>query len=965
MTDEQTPKPITVSDSELVILDFWREQDIFAKSLKQREGSETYIFYDGPPFATGTPHYGHILASVIKDAVPRYQTMRGKYVPRRWGWDCHGLPIENIVEKELGFTHKKDILAYGVDKFNELCRSRVLTYVDEWKKIIPRIGRWADMDEPYFTMSRDFMESVWWAFKQLYEKGLLYEDYRSMYICPRCETTLSQSEVAEGYKNVKDLSTTVKFHLKPGQKFGDGKQTTDEATFVLAWTTTPWTLPGNVALAVGSRIQYTVLRVQGIPELLIIAHERIEEVLKGKEIEIVAENISGADIVGLEYEPLFDSYASDLTLQNHQNGWKIYAADFVTTQEGTGVVHIAPAFGTDDMELGRQQQLPFVQHLGTDGIIRDEVKELAGRSVKPIEDVQSTDVEVVKYLAAKNLLFAKAQYEHSYPHCWRCDTPLINYATSSWFVNIEAQKEALLASADAIHWSPTHMKSGRWGNWLEGARDWSISRQRFWASVIPVWRCQACSQTTVFGSVNELERSSGQVVSDLHKHIVDTITVPCSCGAIMKRVPDVLDTWFDSGSMPYGSIHYPFENVEEFERTSPANFIAEGQDQTRAWFYYLHVLTTSLFGHHAFENVIVNGIILAEDGKKMSKRLQNYPDPMYIVNRYGADALRCYLLSSPLVKAEDLNFNEQGVDEVFKKVILRLKNVLAFYQLYPDPSDTVVTSQPAHILDRWILARLHQLTSEVTHAMDHYEIESALRPIEQFIDDLSVWYVRRSRDRMKEQGSEQASQTLRLTLRELSKVMAPFTPFIAEEIYRAAAGSNDPESVHLTDWPILGAVDTDLIQSMEAVRAFVSAGLEARATAGIKVRQPLRSATVNVDALDLNLEALIRDELNVKTLHYLSNQAVTIVLDTKLDDELRAEGLARDIARCIQQLRKDAKLVTGALATVTISGEHGLLSLLKDQTVSIEDQTHSSITWSRDATPNAADVDGLSVRLTV
>ncbi|MHB1086656.1 MAG: isoleucine--tRNA ligase, partial [Minisyncoccota bacterium] len=580
-----------VSKREEATLAFWKEHQIFEKSVQKPAPLGEYVFYDGPPFATGLPHYGHIVASVIKDVIPRYFTMRGYSVPRVWGWDCHGLPIENIVEKELGFKHKKDILEMGVAKFNEICRSKVFTYADEWKKVIPRIGRWADMEKPYFTMSRDFMESVWWAFKQIYDKGLVYEDYRSMHICPRCETTLSQSEVAEGYKDVKDLAVTAKFKVR-----NPGEHDLPENTYILAWTTTPWTLPGNVALAVGENISYAVhtLGEPGLTaETVIYASERGPQLIRPpvgvSHIGTIDER-KGKQLIGIEYEPLFDSYSSDANLKNKENGWKVYAADFVTTEDGTGVVHIAPAFGSDDMALGKKENLPFVQHVGMDGIIRPEVKELAGLSVKPIEDIQSTDVAVIKYLAEKGRLFSKEKYEHSYPHCWRCDTPLINYATSSWFVKIEDQKSALLKNAAPINWSPEHIKEGRWGKWLEGARDWSISRQRFWASVIPIWVCEKCKAKRVFGSAAELEEASGKKVDDLHKHIVDEISFSCwECDGVMHRIPDVLDTWFDSGSMPYGQAHYPFENKAAFEKTFPAQFIAEGQDQTRAWFYYLHV----------------------------------------------------------------------------------------------------------------------------------------------------------------------------------------------------------------------------------------------------------------------------------------------------------------------------------------------------------------------------------------
>jgi isoleucyl-tRNA synthetase len=529
--------------------------------------------------------------------------MKGYRVPRKWGWDCHGLPIENIVEKELGYTHKKEIIGLGIEKFNDICRSKVLEYASVWETVIRRMGRWADMKNAYRTMDLDYMESVWWVFKQLWDKGLVYESYRSMHICPRCETTLSQSEVTEGYKDIKDLSVIAEFRLIDEEKIS-----------VLAWTTTPWTLIGNVALAVGSNIDYVKIekKEEGTGDLVkfILAKDCLAYVFKENNYKVV-EEFKGSELVGKSYKPLFDYYTNDDSIKNRENAWKIYAADFVTTNEGTGIVHIAPAFGEDDMNLGKENNLPFIQHIGMDGIIKKEATDFAGLSVKPSDDVQKTDVEIIKNLAKKNLLFSKAQYEHSYPHCWRCDTPLLNYATSSWFVKITEIKDEAIELAEQINWSPKHIKKGRFGKWLEGARDWSISRQRFWASCIPIWVCEGCREMKVIGSIKELEDLSGEKITDLHKDKIDPIAIKCSCGGVMHRVPDVLDTWFDSGSMPYAQLHYPFENKERFEDSYPADFIGEAQDQTRAWFYYLHILSTALKQKIAYKNVIVSGIILA------------------------------------------------------------------------------------------------------------------------------------------------------------------------------------------------------------------------------------------------------------------------------------------------------------------------------------------------------------------
>lgn len=883
------------------IIKFWEGNKTFEKSLESRKGSPLYTFYDGPPFATGTPHYGHLVGSTMKDAVPRYWTMKGFLVERKWGWDCHGLPIENIVEKELGSKAKKDIEKLGVEKFNELCRSKVLEYVEEWKVIIKRFGRWADMENSYKTMDLTFMESVWWVFKELWDKGLIYESYRSMHICPRCETTLSQSEVAEGYKNIKDLSATVKFEL-----------IYDPETFILAWTTTPWTLIGNVALAIGEDIVYS--KVESDNRKYIVAKDRLADVFKDTEYEVV-EEFRGKALVGKEYKPLFDYYAKDEKLENRNNGWKIYGGDFVTTQEGTGIVHIAPAFGEDDMDMGKENNLPFIQHVGMDGVIKEEAGEFAGLHVKPLEDTQKTDVEIIKYLGRNSLLFSKEKYEHSYPHCWRCETPLLNYATTSWFVSIAGIKDRMLELAEEINWSPKHIKEGRFGNWLEGARDWSISRQRFWASVIPVWRCK-CGEAKVFGSVKELEELSGETITDIHKDTVDKIVIPCErCKGEMKRVPDVLDTWFDSGSMPYAQLHYPFENKEKFEKGFPAQFIAEGNDQTRAWFYYLHVIATGIKDSIAFRNVIVNGTVQAEDGKKMAKRLKNYPDPAYVLEKYGADALRFYLLTSPVMQAEDLNFKESEVADLVRGMFRMLWNSYYFFTLYAN----IDKFQPAaaskgqasgdNLLDKWIISELQLLIRGVDKDMENYELTRAARLFPKFIDNLSNWYIRRSRKRFwkseNDTDKRQAYETLYYVLVTLAKLMAPFTPFISEEIYK---NLTDEESVHLTDYPKADEklIDGKLNGEMARVRNIISEGLQLRAKNKIKVRQPLGKVTIKDEVSSGELLDIIKEELNVKEVVIDKKMETEIALDTEITEELLLEGVAREIIRSIQEMRKEA-----------------------------------------------------------
>jgi len=943
------------AQNEETVLKFWEQAGIFRKSIEKDAPQGDYVFYDGPPFATGTPHYGHLVASIMKDVVPRYFTMRGYRVERKWGWDCHGLPIENIVEKEMGTKNKKDIEELGVEKFNNLCRSKVFTYVDEWKKVIRRLGRWADMDNAYKTMDLDYMETIWWVLKELWDKELIYKDYRSMHICPRCETTLSQSEVTEGYKDIKDLSCTVKFRL-----------TSDPDTFVLAWTTTPWTLIGNVALAVGRDIEYVKIKVLAEAEFtqfgrdnvyrewfIIIAKDILEKrgvkrddgsyVFSNYTVE-VARTFKGSELIGQSYQPLFDYYSQDEKLENRENGWRIYEADFVTTLDGTGVVHIAPAFGEDDMNLGKQYQLPFIQHVGLDGLFKSEVKDFFGLHVKPIEDHTSTDVEIIKYLAKHETLFSKEKYEHSYPHCWRCDTPLINYATSSWFVAVTKIKTELLEYAKEINWSPDYIKNGRFGNWLEGARDWSISRQRFWASAIPIWEC-VCGARRMIGSVTELEKLTGQKITDIHKDKVDPLTFPCEkCAGIMKRIPDVLDCWFESGSMPYAQLHYPFENKEKFEQNFPAQFIAEGADQTRAWFYYLHVIAGGIKKVRAFNNVIVNGIVLAADGKKMSKRLQNYPDPALVMDKYGADALRACLLASPVMLAENLNFSEKFVEEALRKNIMLLENVYKFYEMYAGTLQPDFSHEPqnAHVLDQWILIKLHLLIQEVAAAMEKYNLPKAMRPITEFIDELSTWYLRRSRDRFKEEGDDKQAVLLTTgyVLNTLTKIIAPFLPFMAESLWQRINSYNfkDPSrSVHLENWPgvphylldsvkqvlHLGAKPDKVLEQMILVRKIVELGLAQRDGAGIKIRQMLSSAKVKsrIEKLSSDYLELIRAELNVQEIIWeqADLEYPEVSLDITLTPELKQAGIKREIIRYINLMRKETGLSLGDRTKVYIA----------------------------------------------
>ncbi len=938
---EKTPIALREED----VLNFWDKEEIFKKSIDKpagKENPEEFTFYDGPPFATGLPHYGHLLQSFVKDAVPRYKTMRGYRVERQWGWDCHGLPIENIVEKELGISGRDDIQKVGIKKFNDTCRGKIFEYAEVWEKVIPRIGRWVDMDNSYKTMDVNFMESEWWAFKQLFDKGLIYESHRTMHVCPRCETTLSQSEVTEGYKDIKDLSVTAEFELvdEPG-------------TFILAWTTTPWTLPGNVALAVGASIDYVTIektdQSDGRLVRFIVAKKRLGEVFGKDEYKIIKE-YKGEELVGKSYKPLFDYYANDDSLENKENGWKIYSADFISDEDGTGIAHEAPAFGAEDMELAKEVGLPFVQHVDMAGNFKPEVTDFLGLNVKPKGDHMSTDVAMIKWLAHNGKLFSKQKIEHSYPHCWRCDTPLLNYATGSWFVSVEKIKDDLLEYAKGINWSPKHIKEGRWGKWLEGARDWSISRSRFWANTMPVWRCDKCEAQEVFGSISELKARSGIEVADLHKDVVDEVKFKCEdCDGEMSRIPDVLDTWFNSGSVPYAALHYPFENEGEFKKRVPVDFIAEAQDQCRTWFYYQHVLSGALFKGRAFNNVVTTGMVLAEDGKKMSKSLQNYPDPMYMIDKYGADSMRLYILSSPVVKAENLAFSEKEVLELSRKVFGRLVNVYEFYELYEGAVKHNDSADSEHVLDKWIISRLRKLHGEVTDSMEAYELDKAARGFDEFVDDLSTWYLRRSRDRFKgddEADKKAALETTRFVLRKLAKLLAPFAPFHADWLWLNVKRSDDTQSVHLTNWCSSRDYDEVALEEMAQTRVLITKALQARKDADVNVRQPLASVTFRHTEMSTELRDVMADELNVKSVYFSPEADYEVGLDLKITPELAKEGRLRDIIREMQKARKDAGLKAGEYKSAVVTASPEEKGIIEEFTADITKQTFiDSITF--------------------
>ncbi len=836
------------------VLALWNKGKIFEKSVEK--GGEVFSFYDGPPFATGLPHYGHLLAGTIKDVVPRYKTMKGYRVPRRFGWDCHGLPVENEIEKTKELSGAGAIEAFGIDKFNEECRAIVLRYTGEWKKTVERMGRWVDFGHVYRTMDLTFMESVWWAFKELFDRGLVYEGFKVMPFSMKLGTPLSNFEANLNYQEVDDPSLVVAFEVG-GEK----------DTFFLAWTTTPWTLPSNLALMVGPEIDYVKVREKG--RLYYLAAERVKAHFK-EEVEVV-ERCKGRDLVDKRYKPLFPFFAD-------RAGFRVIGEDAVSTEEGTGIVHCAPAFGELDFFACKREGIELVCPVDNNGRFTGEVPPWKGVLVK------DADKEIAKELKGRGLLFYQGTIRHRYPFCWRSDTPLIYKAVASWFVAVEKFKDQILEANEAIYWMPEHIKYGRFGKWLENARDWAISRNRYWGTPIPLWRSEK-GDLAVIGSIAELEKLTGQKITDLHRHHIDQLTFTKN-GQTFKRIPEVFDCWFESGSMPYAQNHYPFENKKMFEATFPADFIAEGIDQTRAWFYTLNVLSAALFKKPAFKNVVVNGIVLAEDGNKMSKRLRNYPDPEIVIQKYGADAIRLYLLGSPAVRAEDLRFSEKGVEHVLRQVLIPFWNSFVFLSTYAKiyhwkPSEA---KKPTALIDRWIVSLTQKLVHDVEKGMASYDLNRAVEPLVGFIDQLTNWYIRRCRSRFwadeDTPDRREAFQTLYDVLVTASKVAAPFIPFLSEAIYQELKTGQMPESVHLCDFPFYREKERDeeLEKEVEAAQAAVSLGHALRKEHKLKVRQPLAKAHLITSNQELlrSLEKqrqLIADELNVKEIELHSDEA--------------------------------------------------------------------------------------------
>lgn len=903
------------------ILQFWLQKSIFQHSVEQRKNGPLFTFYDGPPFATGLPHYGHLLAGTIKDVVLRYQTMKGKYAPRRFGWDCHGLPIENEIEKAQGLSGADAIEKFGIAAFNEACRDIVLRYTGEWKRTVERMGRWVDFSKTWRTMDLDYMESVWWVFEELYKKGLVYEGYKVMPVSAKLGTPLSNFEAGENYKDVDDPSVVVTFPIE-----------SQDAAF-LAWTTTPWTLVSHLALMVGPSLTYVRLKEHEAGKKFILAEERVAAIFPDPSQYTIEKHYLGQELEGMRYRPPFDLFAN----YAEKGAFRVILEPSVSVSEGTGIVHAAPAFGEVDFLACKQAGIPLVCPVDRNCRFTEEVPDYQGLFVK------EADKAICRKLKEQGRLFSQATIHHRYPFCWRSDTPLIYKAVSSWFVAVEKIKERMLEANNQIHWVPEHLQNGRFGKWLEGARDWCISRNRYWGTPIPLWRAED-GEILVIGSREQLKQATGVDAHDLHRHHIDALEIVCN-GKTFKRIPEVFDCWFESGSMPYGQNHYPFENRELFEKSFPADFIGEGLDQTRGWFYTLTVLAAALFDKPAFRNVIVNGIVLAEDGAKMSKRLRNYPDPHAVIDRFGADAIRLYLLHSPAVRADDLCFSEHGVELVLRQILIPLRNALGFfvtyaniYQWKPEKgSHWQEGNLPEGELDRWMLSRLHHLFGEVGAAMDAYRLDGAVEPFVGFIDALTNWYIRRSRRRF---WSEEATQdradafsTLYRVLMGLAHVIAPSIPFIAEEIYQVLRQEGMPESVHCSDWPQESQKmrDETLERAMESVRVATGLGHALRKEHSMKVRQPLGaayllSAIPEERAALLAHEKLIADELNVKKIVVGSDEAQYVHLRAKPQFRILGKKVGKRmpaVQKAIEQLDSAAlkELMLGHAITLAVEGE--------------------------------------------
>jgi len=869
------------------ILNRWESNNTFTKSVNQQKGKSRFIFYEGPPTANGKPGSHHVEARVFKDLIPRFKTMRGYYCERKGGWDCHGLPVELEVEKKLGISGKPQIEEYGVEKFCQLCRKSVFEYVEEWERLTERIGFWIDIKNSYATMNNDFIESAWWILKQSFDRGLLYKDYKVVPYCPRCGTSLSSHELALGYKDdVHDLSIYVKFKVRH-----------QENTYLLAWTTTPWTLPGNVALAVHPTATYVEVLYKG--QRLILAEKLINLIESPVEIK---KHLDGKDLVNMEYEPLYEFVKYD------KKAHYVIPADFVSLEEGTGIVHTAVMYGEDDFNIGKKFDLPKKHVVNEKGEFIAEVTAFAGMFVK------NADPLIVKDLESRNLLLIQKDITHTYPFCWRCGTPLLYYALTSWYLKTTTVKDQLIANNNSVNWIPAHIKEGRMGEWLNNNRDWALSRSRYWGTPLPIWRCDTCGTERIIGSVKELSEASGKDQSqlDLHRPYIDTVSWECaSCPGKMQRLPFVLDCWFDSGSMPFAQLHYPFENKSQLQNYFPADYICEAIDQTRGWFYTLQAVSTLLGYGSPYKNVICLGLALDEKGNKMSKSKGNIVDPWEVINIAGVDAMRWYFYSA-VTPGESFRFSVGLVQEVNRRLLLILWNIYSFFTTYANidswiPQNTSQTVQ--NILDIWITGRLYELINSVTDKLDKYNIYGSTSELESFVVDLSTWYIRRSRDRVGPSATDSPDKisfytTTFFVLTHLCQLLAPFVPFVSDAIYINLTGE---ESVHLSAWPkgrSLNLKEKEILEQMKVVRKIVELALSQRKSAGIKVRQPLRKISIGSPSLSQTLYFLIKDEVNVKEVEWNKKQELTVSLELDLDSNLISEGQAREIIRSAQELRK-------------------------------------------------------------
>lgn len=924
----------------------WKKNKTFERSIEQRPIENSYVFYDGPPFISGIPHHGTLLSSIVKDAVPRYQTMKGKRVERVWGWDAHGLPAERYTEKKLGIHSRQEVLDYGLEKYILATRENMLETSSAWEDVVDRIGRWVDFKGAYKTMDRDYMESIWWAFKELYEKGKIYEGEKVLMYCTLDGTPLSKAEVtmdAGAYQDVTDPSVYVKFKLA------------DSDAYLLAWTTTPWTLPANTALAVNADLDYVEVELEG--DRLIVAKDLAEKIFvdeKHQPIKYsVVRELRGEELVGSSYEPL-------MGVDRGENAHKVWQADYVSDEDGTGVVHIAPAYGEEDFELAKSQKIPVVHTLDQNGIFTEG--DWMGKNVWEINK------QIAKDLKERGIVWKIDYIRHSYPHCHRCGTKLMYRAHPSWFMDIEGQREKMIEKNEPINWFPAHVKHGRFEKTVEQAPDWNISRDRFWATAMPVWKSES-GKTKVIGSYAELKELSGVELDDYHRPWIDEVTFEID-GEKYTRIDKVMDSWFEAGSMPFAQFHYPFENKEKFEANFPGDFIVEYIGQVRAWFYYMHAMSVALFGENSFKNVIVTGNVAGNDGRKMSKSYGNYTDPNELMDKFSADSLRFLLLSSPLLNGEDFALQDKEVGDVARKLSM-VWNMYDFFTMYAevdgwefngdltDPSESLTNP-----LDQWIVSRVHQLTAEVEKYMDAYDIPNAIDPILPFIDDASNWYVRRSRRRFWKSGDDSdknnAYRTLHYVLVQLAQILAPFTPFLAEELYQKLTGG---ESVHLLDWPKVGGINEPVVSDMEQVREYVNQALSIRAKERIKIRQPLSSITIPEGGKVIDFEDILSEELNVKKVKIGGEFA----LDLEITPELRAEGLSREVIRFVQSARKDAGLnVDDRIKLSLTTSDTELQGAIKDHREIIGDETLATeISDGQYSYSTAVKIDGFSLNISL